>query len=170
MVVTNVLYRQPHSGTSSSISNSPIPSPITSSSFDSPLCSPRTPSGFHSRLKPTRFTNLSPVISLLPSGLPSPTIARIVSSELYSVLCSVFRYFSFLLLKCQDSAEDVVVCAEYKKTYPLLVRTFTTYVRPLLEYNSIIWSPHLKKDIEAVEKVQRRFTKRLSGINTLSYS
>jgi len=28
----------------------------------------------------------------------------------------------------------------------------------------------LKKDIEAIEKVQRRFTKRLSEINTLSYS
>jgi len=35
--------RQPHSGTSSSISDSPIPSPITSS-FDSPLCSFITPS------------------------------------------------------------------------------------------------------------------------------
>ena len=30
--------RKPHSGTSSSISYSPIPSPITSSSSDSPLC------------------------------------------------------------------------------------------------------------------------------------
>ena len=36
--------RQPHSGTSSSISYSPIPSPITSSSSDSPLCTSITPS------------------------------------------------------------------------------------------------------------------------------
>ena len=35
--------RQPHSGTSSSISYSLIPSPITSFSFDSPLCSSITP-------------------------------------------------------------------------------------------------------------------------------
>ena len=41
---------QPHSGTSSSISYSPIPSPITYSSFDSPLCSSITPSVFHFRL------------------------------------------------------------------------------------------------------------------------
>jgi len=26
----------------------------------------------------------------------------------------------------------------------LLVRDFVTYVRPLLEYNSVIWSPHHK--------------------------
>jgi len=48
----------------------------------------------------------------------------------------------------------------------LLVRAFVTYVRPILEYNSIIWSPSLVRDIEQLEKVQRRFTKRLRGIQT----
>ena len=43
--------RKPHSGTSSSVSYSPIPSSITSSSSDSPLCTPVTPSLFHSRLR-----------------------------------------------------------------------------------------------------------------------
>jgi len=53
--------RQPHSGTSSSISDSPIPSPVTYSSSDSPLCTSITPSLFHSRLiKPTSFTNPTP--------------------------------------------------------------------------------------------------------------
>ena len=33
------------------------------------------------------------------------------------------------------------------------------YVRPVLEYNSVTWSPHLKQDIMMIEKVQRRFTK-----------
>ena len=44
--------RQPHSGTSSSFSDSPIPSSITSSSSDSALCSSITPS-FTLSLKPT---------------------------------------------------------------------------------------------------------------------
>ena len=43
--------RKPHSGTSSSISYSPIPSPITSSSSDSPLYTSITHSVFHFRLK-----------------------------------------------------------------------------------------------------------------------
>jgi len=47
--------RQPYSGTSSSISCSPIPSPVTSSSSDSPLCTSITPSLFHSRLKTYLF-------------------------------------------------------------------------------------------------------------------
>ena len=34
---------------------------------------------------------------------------------------------------------------------------------------SVIWSPHLKCDIERIEKVQRQFTKRLYGFKHLYY-
>jgi len=51
----------------------------------------------------------------------------------------------------------------------LLTRAYIVYVRPLLEYNSVTWSPHTLQGIEAVERVQRRFTKRFSGLNKLSY-
>jgi len=44
------------------------------------------------------------------------------------------------------------------------------YVRPLLEYNCVIWSPWLKQDIDKIERVQRRFNKRLLGFKYLSYS
>ena len=36
----------------------------------------------------------------------------------------------------------------------LLVRAFITYVRPLLEYNTVTWSPHLKYDIERIESLE----------------
>ena len=45
----------------------------------------------------------------------------------------------------------------------LQVRAFTVYVRPLLEHDSVIWCPFTVHDIEAVESVQRRFTKILSN-------
>jgi len=51
----------------------------------------------------------------------------------------------------------------------MLVRAFTVYVRPLLEHDSLTWCPFTVHDIEAVESVQRRFTKRLRGLNGLSY-
>ena len=51
----------------------------------------------------------------------------------------------------------------------LLTRAFVTYVRPLLEYNSVIWSPSLKRDIALLEQVQRRFTKRLPGLKDHSH-
>ena len=55
------------------------------------------------------------------------------------------------------------------KEVPLLCRAFIVYVRPLLEYASCVWSPHLVKDIDQLERVQRRFTKRLRGLSTLTY-
>jgi len=52
----------------------------------------------------------------------------------------------------------------------LLLRAYLVYVRPLLEYNSTIWSPHYSYDIDAVERVQRRFTKRLPGLSNYTYN
>jgi len=50
-----------------------------------------------------------------------------------------------------------------------LVFAFTTYVRPLLEYASCVWSPQSIGLIKKVESVQRRFTKRLPKMKHLSY-
>ena len=40
-----------------------------------------------------------------------------------------------------------------------LIKLFKTYIRPKLEYNTPVWSPYLLKDIKAIEKIQKRFTK-----------
>jgi len=37
----------------------------------------------------------------------------------------------------------------------LLVRAYLVYVRPIVEYNSVVWSPYTTKDTEAIERVQR---------------
>ena len=49
------------------------------------------------------------------------------------------------------------------------MRAFMVYIRPIVEYNSIIWSPSTARDIDAVESVQRRFIKRLPTLKNLSY-
>ena len=41
----------------------------------------------------------------------------------------------------------------------LLVRAYKTYVRPLVESNSVIWSPSAIGDTEIIKRVQRNFTK-----------
>ncbi len=45
---------------------------------------------------------------------------------------------------------------------------YTTYVRPILEYCSQVWSPPLKQNIDRVESVQRYFTRRILH-NDMSY-
>ncbi len=47
------------------------------------------------------------------------------------------------------------------RDHRILVKAFTTYVRPLLESFTVVWAPYLKKDIECLERVQHNFTWRV---------
>jgi len=49
------------------------------------------------------------------------------------------------------------------------MKAFITYVRPLLEYGTPVWSPHAIGNIDAVEAVQRRFTKSIHGLSSVWY-
>ena len=51
-------------------------------------------------------------------------------------------------------------CFETDSLYVLL-DAYKIYVRPLLEYCTPVWNPHLIKDITLIEKVQKYYTRRL---------
>ena len=42
-------------------------------------------------------------------------------------------------------------------------------VRPHLEYDDVIWGPHFKGDMEAIEKVQKRATRMIPDLRHLPY-
>ena len=46
---------------------------------------------------------------------------------------------------------------------------YKTFVRPMLEYAPQVWNPHIARNIEALEKVQRRATKIVPGLKDLPY-
>jgi hypothetical protein len=51
----------------------------------------------------------------------------------------------------------------------IMRRAFITYVRPILEYNSVVWNPCAIHLIDSLENVQRNFTKRLPTLKHLTY-
>ena len=55
------------------------------------------------------------------------------------------------------------------RSVQVLRQAYITYVRPVLEYASSVWSPHLIKHINAIERLQKKFTKRIPSISHLSY-
>ena len=104
---------------------------------------------FNNDMLPPVSANCDLGISITSELSPSMHVSNIVSKA---------HQRSNLILRCFVS-RDV----------ELLKRAYVTYVRPLLEYNSVVWSPWLKQDITAIERVPRRFTKRLRGLHNRSY-
>ena len=61
--------------------------------------------------------------------------------------------------KARQRANLIHCCVTTKRE--ILVKAYKTFVRPILEFNSPMWSPDLKKNILHLESVQRKFTKRI---------
>ena len=57
-----------------------------------------------------------------------------------------------------------------KRKLDTIIPLYKTFVRPHLEYNSTIWSPHTKKNEKIIEKVQKRMCNLIYGSHSsLSY-
>ena len=59
--------------------------------------------------------------------------------------------------------------AQITKSREVMLELCRTLVRPQLEHCVQFWSPHYRKDVIALEGVQRRFTRILPGMEHSSY-
>ena len=57
---------------------------------------------------------------------------------------------------------------EYKHT-DILLRLYKSLVKPHLEYCIVSWSPHYKKDKILIERIQKRFTRKILCIKKFPY-
>ena len=64
----------------------------------------------------------------------------------------------------------LLLCCFHSRDRKLQIKLFYCFVRFILEYNSPVWSSHLKQNIKIIARVQKFFTKNLRGLKNNSYS
>lgn len=101
--------------------------------------------------------NLPDVVSIVDLGV-------IVNNKL-----KFKQHINGLVSKAHQRASLILRCFKCRDP-ATLCRAFVVYVRPIVEYCSQVWSPVYLTDIHKIERVQRRFTRRLRGMQGLSYS
>ena len=63
-----------------------------------------------------------------------------------------------------------LICKSFEcKDSDVMVKLYKTLVRPIVEYNNVIWGPSYTLDNQKLERMQRKATRMIPSINHLSY-
>ena len=55
------------------------------------------------------------------------------------------------------------------KDYDVMVKLYKSLVRPIIEYNNVLWGPFYVSDNQKIERIQRKATRIIPSISHLSY-
>jgi hypothetical protein len=120
--------------------------------------------------------------SVLHFGRSNPCFSYQLSSEVLSpcsqtkdlgvVITSDLKWSEHCLAVAKKANQVLGMVRRNIKhfTRASLIMLIKTLIRPHVEYAVQVWSPHYRKDIELLERVQRRATKLLPSIRHLTYN
>ena len=102
------------------------------------------------------------------SGLTLPSVLTVTDLGICFDTHFSFRpHVNHIVAKASQRAKLIRKCFTTRDP-KLLSKAFSVFVRPILEFSSVVWSPYFKIDIKRIESVQKRFTK--ACLPKLSYN
>jgi hypothetical protein len=100
---------------------------------------------------------------VLPSTKTEKDLGVLFSSDLK------FSEYCHQIANSSSAKGRLLQTCFVNKDIDFAVSLFNSYVRPGIEYNCPVWSPYLVSNIDIIESVQRRYTKRITGLYGLPY-
>lgn len=73
------------------------------------------------------------------------------------------------IIKKANKKLGIIAHVFRNKNAKILIPLYKTFVRPLLEYNSVIWSPSTSTYIEKIEKIQKKMFRLMSDYRDMPY-
>ena len=83
--------------------------------------------------------------------------------------CSLEFHIQNLCTKCSNLSGWILRTFTARDSITMMT-LYKSLVLPRLDYGSQLWSPHLVKHVDQIEKIQRSFTKHITGMQRFEYS
>jgi ribonuclease P/MRP protein subunit RPP40 len=119
------------------------------------------------RIRSGHSLKCSPSYHIGANSLPVVTSCTDLGVS-YDDRLSFSPHLSKIVVKASQRAKLILKCFRSRDSQ-LLMRAFCTFVRPLLEFSSVIWSPYTIADLNRIESVQRSFTKAIQNLRFSTY-
>jgi hypothetical protein len=96
---------------------------------------------------------------------------KVVEKDLGILFSSNFKFNKHIdsIVKKANQQLGIIARIFKNKTVQTIVPLYRTFVRPFLEYNSIVWSPYTKKNELKIEKIQKKALKLIYELRHLTY-
>ena len=103
------------------------------------------------------------------NGISIPTNST--TSDLGVTICDDLTYQSHItnIVSKARQRTSTLMRGFVSRRLDIMRTAFITYIRPILEYNSLVWNPCQVHSIDVLENVQRNFSKRIPSLSSLTY-
>ena len=114
------------------------------------------------------FANLPPPTYTL-NGIPIPSVDS--SSDLGVLIDTSLKFHDHIRTVAHKAGGlaysflKSTVC----RSPQFMLFLLTTHIRPVIEYCSCVWRTGFVQDLKLLENIQRRWTKRITGMESLTY-
>ena len=111
----------------------------------------------------------NPKIAYFFEQTPIPTVTK--QRDLGITITSDLKWETYITLITKKANSMIYLIQKSFKdlSKEMILKLHKSYVRPKLKYAQSIWSPYYIKDIEQIERVQRRITRLPQELKNLQY-